>query len=75
MVKILELAISKAANLPEAAQEMLGRELLKRIDTLVQLRLEIEVGLRELDAGRGENLDVEALIREARDEYARHNVV
>jgi hypothetical protein len=30
----LKLAIEKAAGLPEAAQEELGRELLVRIDTL-----------------------------------------
>jgi len=71
MVKTLELAISKAANLSEAAQEQLGRELLERIDALAELRAEIEVGLRELDAGLGEELDIEDLIREARDEYAR----
>jgi hypothetical protein len=71
VVKTLELAISKAASLPEAAQEQLGRELLERIDALAELRAEIEIGLRELDAGLGEDLDVEDLIREARDEYAR----
>jgi hypothetical protein len=71
MVKTLELAMSKAANLPEAAQEQLGRELLERIDALAELRAEIEIGLKELDAGLGEELDIEELIREARDEYAR----
>jgi hypothetical protein len=71
VVKTLELAISKAANLSEAAQEQLGRELLERIDALAELRAEIEIGLRELDAGLGEDLDIESLIREARDEYAR----
>ena len=70
MVKTLELAISKAANLSEAAREQLGRELLERIDALAELHAEIEVGLRELDAGLGEDLDVEDLIRQARDEYA-----
>ncbi|MFZ1091853.1 MAG: hypothetical protein WAN75_21960 [Xanthobacteraceae bacterium] len=49
MVKILELAIRKASNLPEAAQERLGRELLERIEALEHLRTEIEAGLRELD--------------------------
>ena len=67
MVKTLELAISKAASLSEAAQEQLGRELLERIDALSELRAEIEVGLRELDAGLGD----ECLIRETRDEHAR----
>ena len=70
-MKTLELAISKAANLSEAAQEQLGRELLERIDALAELRAAIEVGLRELDAGLGEELDIEGLIREARDEHAR----
>ena len=71
MVKTLELAISKAASLSEAAQEQLGRELLERIDELSELRAEIEIGLKELDAGLAEELDIEEVIREARDEYAR----
>jgi hypothetical protein len=65
MVKVLELALSKAAGLSEAAQEQLGRELLERIDTLSRLRADIEVGLHELDAGLGCELDVEELIRQA----------
>jgi hypothetical protein len=75
MVKTLELAISKAASLSEAAQEQLGRELLERIDELAELRAEIEIGLRELDAGLGEELDIAGLILEARDEHARANMV
>ncbi len=71
MVKTLELAIKKAASLPEAAQEQLGRELLERIDTLDELRTEIEIGIRELDAGMGEELDIEDVLRQARDEHAR----
>jgi len=75
MVKILELARSKAADLSEAAQEQLGLELLERIDELAELRAEIEIGLRELDAGLGEELDIAGLIQEARDEHARLNMV
>jgi hypothetical protein len=71
MVKTLEIAISKVAALPEAAQEQLGREILERIETLAQLRSEIEIGVRELDAGMGEKLDIEDVIREARAEHAR----
>jgi hypothetical protein len=66
MVKMLELAISKVESLSEAAQELLGRELLERIDELAELGTEIEVGLRELDAGLGEELDVADLIQEVR---------
>lgn len=68
MVKTLELALSKAATLPEATQEQLGRELLDRIDSLATLRGELEVGIRELDAGLGEELDIEEFIRQARAE-------
>jgi len=49
--------------------------LLERIDELAELRAEIEIGLRELDAGLGEELDIEGLIQEARDEHARVNMV
>jgi len=70
MVRILELAISKAAALPEAAQEQLGREMLKRIATLAELRAAIEIGVRELDAGEGEPLDIEEVIGQARKEHA-----
>jgi hypothetical protein len=71
MVKTLELAISKASNLPEAAQEQLGRELLERIETLEQLRAEVQVGIRELDAGLGEELDIDDIIRQAHQEHAK----
>ena len=70
MVKTLELALSKVAALPEAAQEQLGRELLERIETLKNLRGEIEAGIRELDAGLGEELDIEELLRQLHDEHA-----
>ncbi|SRR5260221_2595569 len=70
MVRTLELAISKAAELPEAAQEQLGREILERLDTLAELRAELDVGIRELDAGLGEPLDIEEVIAQARKEHA-----
>jgi len=70
MVKTLELAIAKAASLPDAAQEQLGRELLERIETLAELRADVEIGIRELDAGLGDELDIEDVIRQARAEHA-----
>jgi hypothetical protein len=70
MVKALELAMIKAATLPEAAQEQLGHELLKRIGELNALRSAIEDGLRELDTGLGEELDIEELIGELNREHA-----
>jgi hypothetical protein len=67
----LKLAMAKAADLPEAAQEQLGRELLERIETLTQLRVEIDVGVKELDAGLGEELDVDGLLDQLHAEHAR----
>lgn len=37
------------------------------------LRVEIEIGIRELDAGLGEELDIEDVIRRARAERAGHD--
>jgi hypothetical protein len=71
MGKALELAITKATGLPEAAQEQVGRELLDRIEMLTQLRAEIDVGIRQLDAGLGEELDIEEFIEQLHAEYGR----
>jgi hypothetical protein len=73
MVKALELAISKPSTLPDAAQEQLGRELLERIETLARLRAEVEVGIREFDAGEGRDLDIEEVISQARKEYGQES--
>ncbi len=65
----LDLAMSKARSLPEAAQEQLGREVLLRVETLDGLRTAIEVGVRQLDAGEGRALDIEEVIAHAHREY------
>jgi hypothetical protein len=70
MVKTLEIALSKVAALPEAAQEQLGRELLDRIESLESLRAEIEAGVAELDAGLGEQVDIEEFIRQLHEGHA-----
>jgi hypothetical protein len=62
MVKIFDLATAKLAQLPEAVQEQLGRELLEHIEGLSRLRNEIEIGVRELDERLGEELDIESLV-------------
>jgi len=70
MVKALELAFSKAAALPEAAQEQLGRQLLDHLEALARLRAEVELGISELDAGLGRPLDIDGIIKQARAERA-----
>jgi hypothetical protein len=67
--KALQLAISKAQNLPEAAQEELGRDVLLRINELEELRAKIRVGVTELDAGKGGPLDMRKIKADARRRY------
>ena len=71
MVLTLEIAISKAAELSEAAQEQLGREMLERIASLAELRAALQVGVRQLDAGQGTELDIEEVIQRARAAHAK----
>ncbi len=71
MVRTLEIAIAKAAELSEAVQEQLGREMLERIDALADIRAALEVGVRQLDAGEGKARNIEEIIRRARTAHAR----
>ena len=68
--KALELAMTKAAMLPDAAQEQIGREVLERIESLAELRAQLVIGIQQLDAGRGEELDIAEVITEAHAEHA-----
>jgi hypothetical protein len=36
-----------------------------------KLRAEIDIGIRELDAGLGEELDIDDVIREAHEEHGK----
>lgn len=63
MVRTLELAIAKASQLPEAEQELIGREMLERMEALAGLRADVQAGIDGLEAGRGKPLDVEDVIR------------
>jgi hypothetical protein len=71
MTSTLELAMAKASELSEAAQDMIGREILERIEALAALRAEIQIGIDELDAGLGRPLDVEDIIRRGRKRLAK----
>ena len=65
MVKTLEQAIAEVTNLPDADQEQIGRKLLSHVEKLRQLRGDIDAGLRSLDAGEGQRLDIEKFLRQA----------
>jgi hypothetical protein len=65
--KILETAMAEIVNLPEADQEKIGHELLAHVEKLRSLRIEIDKGIRSLDAGKGKKLNIEDVIRRARE--------
>ncbi len=69
MTRTLEKAFAEAANLPEAAQEQIGRDLLAHVRKLRRLRADINKGLRSLDAGKGRELDIEEVLRRARSKH------
>ena len=71
MVKALQDAVAELANLPEVDQEQIGRRLLSHVEKLRQLRMEIDKGIRSLDAGQGAPLDLEAFLREMNQGNAR----
>jgi hypothetical protein len=62
----LDLAITKAQALPEATREQIGRDVLLRIEKLERLRADLQIGIKQLDAGRGREIDIERIIRKAR---------
>jgi signal transduction histidine kinase len=71
MTKVLRDAIARVEALPEAEQERIARELIDYLDKLNALRAEVEIGVRQLDAGESGELDIEDVIRQAREEYGR----
>lgn len=67
----LELAMTKVAELPDETQERLGLALLDRLAALELLRADIDVGIKELDAGLGRPLDIEDITRRGRKRLAQ----
>lgn len=67
--KTLELAMDKASALPEAAQERIGRDVLEYVERIARLRAEIKIGVDQLDAGLGEELDFDEFIKQRQAEH------
>jgi hypothetical protein len=70
MVKTLEQAIAEVESLPPADQEQIGRKLLSHVEKLRQLRGDIDKGVSSLDAGKGQELNVEDLIRRKNEQHS-----
>ena len=69
MVKTLEQAIAQISRLPDADQEQIGRKLLSHVEKLNALRAEIDKGIRSLDMGEGNALDIEDFLRRKNSEH------
>jgi hypothetical protein len=69
MVRALELAIEALGKLPTADQERMGRQLLSYIERLLQLRVEVEKGIRVLETDAGVPLDIDEFLVQ---QNARH---
>ena len=70
MTSTLEFVVAKASKLPEAAQDQIALEMLDRVLAFEHLRAEIEIGIREADAGLAEPLDFDDVIRRGRERLA-----
>ena len=69
MVRTLELAVEALKTLPTADQERMGRQLLTYVEKLLALRIEIEKGVRALNAEVGAPLDIDEFLQR---QNARH---
>jgi hypothetical protein len=65
MIKVLKEALDQVATLPEADQEQIGRELLEHALKIRTLRADLQAGVDSLDRGRGQELDMDGVIRRA----------
>jgi len=71
MSKALKEALDQVAALPEADQEQIGRELLEYVLKIRALRADLQAGVDSLDRGRGQELDMDGVIRRARARHAK----
>lgn len=66
----LQAALSKAQQLPQAAQDELARGLMERIDRLQDLRADIALAVQSIDHSASRDIDIDAVIHRAREQHA-----
>jgi hypothetical protein len=71
MSKLLDEAMAGVAALPEADQEKIGRDLLSHVEKLRRLRSELDKGVRSLERGEGQELNIEEFIQRAHTRHGR----
>ncbi len=63
--------MAEVENLPAAAQERIGEELMLHVEKLHRLRAKLDKGIASLERGEGRKLDIEDVISRARAQYGR----
>lgn len=71
MGDIFRKAVSEISELPDEAQDEIGRQLLDYLRRLDDLRAEVDKGLASLDAGEGRELDIDQFIQELNERHLR----
>jgi hypothetical protein len=71
MTNALKHAFEKAAELPPAAQEQIGEELLLHVKKVSRLRLQLETAVHSLDHNGGQVLKMADVIKRARARYGK----
>ncbi|MBI5470061.1 hypothetical protein HY968_01940 [Candidatus Kaiserbacteria bacterium] len=69
MTKTLSLALKKVGELPDAAQEEIGLELLEYVADLQEVRAKLQEGVRALDAGQRIQINPKKFIAQMRKRY------
>ena len=69
MTNALKKAVAEVERLPEADQEQIGRQVINHVQKLRALRADIDAGIRSLDGGKGQELDIEDVIEVARHKH------
>lgn len=70
--KMLQAALEKAAELPKEAQDEIAREVFEHMDSITRVRAALEVGLRQLDAGKGKPLEIATFISSLKEHDLGH---
>jgi hypothetical protein len=71
MMKVLQEALAEVGRLPASDQESIGRQVLHHVEKLRLLRDDIDVGVQSLDAGHGQELDMDEVISVARRQHEK----
>jgi hypothetical protein len=71
MTKALKEVLAEVERLPVADQENIGRQVLNHVEKLRLLRDDIDAGVRSLDGGQGQELDIDDVISVARQRHAK----